>query len=46
MRAILKVERFSHYISTVKEARLVQRKKNAVTTKWRLEINKIPISMD
>jgi len=44
IRLITKVWEFPTYISTVKEATVIQRNGHRMRTKWRVEIEKVPIS--
>jgi len=44
IRLITKVWEFPTYIACVKEASVIQKSSNKMRTKWRIEIDKVPIS--
>lgn len=44
IRMVTKVAEFPHYIPCVKEASVIQRIGNQMKTKWRIEVDRVPIS--
>lgn len=44
IRLITKVEEFPNYIPCVKEAKLISRSRDRMKTKWRIQIDNVPIS--
>jgi predicted amino acid dehydrogenase/ribosome-associated toxin RatA of RatAB toxin-antitoxin module len=44
VRLLIKVWEFPNYVPSVKEVSVIQRSHNKTKTKWRIEVNKVPIS--
>jgi len=44
IRLITKVWEFPSYIPSVKEASVIEKKRHTMTTKWRVQVDKVPIS--
>ncbi len=44
LRLLTKVQEFPGYIPCIKEARVIQRKRNVMQTHWRVQVNGVPIS--
>ena len=44
VRCITRVWEFPDYVSCVKEASVISKSRNKIQTKWRIEVNKVPIT--
>ncbi len=44
VRQLTKVEEFSNYVPCVKESSVIKKGRNVIRTKWKIEVEKIPVS--
>jgi predicted amino acid dehydrogenase/ribosome-associated toxin RatA of RatAB toxin-antitoxin module len=44
IRLLTRIQDFPDYIPCIKEARIIQRKRNVIQSRWRVQVNGVPIS--
>ena len=44
VRLLTRIEEFPAYIPSIKEASVIKKTRNIMQTKWRIEVDKVPIS--